>query len=74
MSTQVFQCRLRRGVSEQVAWIPARAAKVGLSVELLPSKEFWDVVEVFKHGLEQADLKEHQRLNRNSLPSVKGMR
>jgi hypothetical protein len=33
----------------------------------------WKVAEVFKHGLPEDVLKENQRLNRNSLPSVQGM-
>jgi hypothetical protein len=70
---QYFQCRLRHGVSETVGWIEARGAKVGAMVELLPSRDMWEVAEVFKHGLPEHILKENQRLNRNSLPSVQGM-
>jgi hypothetical protein len=70
---QYFQCRLRRGDSERVGWIEARGATVGVSVELLPSGELWEVVEVFEHGLPEAVLKEQQRLNRGSLPSVERM-
>ena len=68
---QYFQCRLKRGVSETTGWIEARGAKVGATVELLPSHELWDVVEVFRHGLPEDVLKEQQRLSRGSLPSVK---
>lgn len=70
---QYFQCRLRRGNGETLGWIEARGAKVGASVELLPSREFWEVVEVFELGLPEDMLKEQQRLHRNSLPSVEGM-
>lgn len=71
---QYYQCRLRRGNTETVGWIEARGAREGARVELLPSRELWDVVEVFDHGVPQDDLKEQQRLNRNSLPSVEPMR
>ena len=73
-ANQYFQCRLRRGDSETVGWIEARGAKVGASVELLPAREMWEVVEVFDHGIPREMLKEQQRLHRNSLPSVEGMR
>ena len=70
---QYFQCRLRRGTSETTGWIEARGAKTGVSVELLPSRELWEVVEVFEHGLPEELLKEHQKLNRRSLPSIDPM-
>ena len=70
---QYFQCRLQRGISETVGWIEAKGAKVGASVELLPSKEMWDVVEVYEHGLPEDILKEYQRLNRKSLPSIQAI-
>lgn len=63
---QYYQCRLRRGDTETVGWIEARGAKAGASIELLPSREMWDVVEVFEHGIPEGLLKEHQRLHRNS--------
>lgn len=69
----MYQCRLRRGDSETTAWLPARGAKAGVSVELLPSRELWEVVEVFGHGLPEDVLKRNQRLNRGSLPSVERM-
>lgn len=75
---QLFQCKLQRterGVTrEQTAWIEARGAKRGATVELLPSREKWRVAEVFKEqGMPEDSLREHQRLNRNSLPSVDPM-
>ena len=70
---QYFQCRLQRGVSETVGWIEARGAKVGVAVELLPSGEMWEVAEVFEHGLPEDVLKETQKLNRKSLPSVQAL-
>lgn len=70
MAKQYFQCRLRRGTSETVGWIEARGAKTGATVELLPSRETWIVAEVFTHGLPEDMLREQQKLNRKSLPSV----
>lgn len=71
---QYCQCRLKRFDSETTGWIDARVAKIGWSVELLPLGEMWEVVQVFDRVLLAEDaLKENQRLNRNSLPSVKGM-
>jgi hypothetical protein len=66
-----FQCRLRRGDTYTVGWIEARGAKVGASVELLPSHERWEVTEVYEHGLPEDYLKELQDMHRRSLPSVK---
>jgi hypothetical protein len=72
--TQYFQCRLRRGDAETTGWIEARGAKKGATVELLPSREVWEVAEVYSHGLPENVLKETQRLNRGSLPSVERMK
>lgn len=68
---QYFQCRLRRGDTETIGWIEARGAKVGASVELLPSREWWEVTEVYEHGLPEEDLKKLQSMHRRSLPSIK---
>jgi hypothetical protein len=71
---QYYQCRLRRGDSETIGWIEKRGAKMGVSVELLPSRELWEVVEVFRENcLPETSLREHQRLNRRSLPSIEPM-
>ncbi|MBB3752679.1 hypothetical protein FHT44_005191 [Mycolicibacterium sp. BK634] len=68
-----YQCRLTQGESEMVGWIEARGAVVGCSVEVLPSGEWWTVAEVHEHKLREDQLRETQRLNRHSLPSVKAM-
>lgn len=68
-----FQCLLRRGDSETVGWIEARGAKVGASVELLPSREMWDVAKVYQ-GMSEDILKQHQKFHRRSLPSIEPMR
>lgn len=73
MVKQYFQCRLRRGESTTTGWIEARGAKVGVSVEILPSGEMWNVDEVYGHAIPEDMLKEHQRMHRGSLPSIKRM-
>lgn len=73
MSKKYFQCRLQKGASETTGWIEERGAKAGAVVELLPSRDWWKVAEVFGHGIPENLLKEHQRLHRGSLPSVKRM-
>jgi hypothetical protein len=71
---QFYQCRLQRNGEETTAWIEARGAKVGAEVELLPVHEFWTVAEVFTSTSMDVDtLKETQRLNRRSLPSIEAM-
>ena len=70
------QCKLRRGATTTTAWIEDRAAKVGKSVEVkdLPHADLlWKVVEAYGHEIPDDMLKEHQRMNRNSLLSVEPM-
>jgi hypothetical protein len=68
------QCRLQRGTVQAFGWIEIRGARVGCSVELMPDREMWDVIEVFNDvALREDQLREHQRLNRRSLPSVEAM-
>lgn len=67
---QYHQCRLQRGYHLTVGWIEARAAKVGAQVEMLPSGEFWEVVEVFEYCMSEDMLKKTKALNRHSLPSI----
>ncbi|MEZ5956764.1 MAG: hypothetical protein R3C27_06065 [Hyphomonadaceae bacterium] len=66
------QCRFRRGAERTVAWIEARGAKIGARVELtsLDNEGPWVVESVGQPGLEDAALKDLQRLNRKSLPSI----
>ena len=67
-----YQCRFRRGSERTVAWIEARAAKVGAWVELetLDDEGPWRVEAVFETPLEDRSLKDLQRLNRKSLSSL----
>jgi hypothetical protein len=68
-----FQCKFRRGDAETIAWIEERGAKVGAEVELLSADgQFWRVVEVYQPGLDEAVLREKQKKDRNSLPSIIG--
>jgi hypothetical protein len=66
-----FQCRLRRGNAETVAWIEQRGAQKGYLVQLLTAdKELWRVVEVYRPGLPEAIMKNKQNLDRGSLSSL----
>lgn len=65
-----FQCDLEKGTGRTTAWIEARGAKVGASVELKDLNEFWVVKQVYSFGIEYEDLKAKQERDRNSLPSL----
>ena len=68
------QCLLRHETTETTGWIEKRGAKVGVSVELLPGKDLWEVIEVFDGVvMSETMLKEHQMLHRGSLASVEPM-
>jgi hypothetical protein len=70
---QMYQCRLQQvayPTLTTVGWIEKRGAKVGRTVELMPTKELWKVIAVFDHPLPEDMLKFHQQINRHSLPSV----
>jgi hypothetical protein len=73
-ATLWFQCRLQEIESDRftVGWLPERGAKAGSVVEL-KSEGFeakWVVTEVYPGGLSYAQLREHQKLNRDSLSSI----
>lgn len=73
---QYYQCKLsmvRMPGRHTIGWIEKRGAKVGAKVEMLPSKEFWEVIEVFDHGMPEDMLKEHQRNHRKSFASIEAM-
>lgn len=73
--TTYFQCRMRQGTAETVAWIEERGAKVGASVELKSADgKFWDVIEVYPGGIDEAALRQKQANDRNALPSIIGAR
>jgi hypothetical protein len=77
-AAQYYQCRLTRlvidnEVATTTGWIEARGAKVGVRVELLPSRQIWEVAEVYDHSMPLTLLKDHQRMNRHSLPSIEAI-
>lgn len=73
-----YQCRLEqtRGCATTVTtgWVEERGAKKDATIELLPKRDLWEVAEVYGHAIPENLLKEHQRLNRGSLPSIERMR
>lgn len=71
------QCHLRRrdGDRHTTGWIEVRGARVGASVEIKPDDTLWEVISVAETPtLREDQLREHQLLNRRSLPSVEAMR
>ena len=71
MTNMFYQCRLRKGDAEMVNWIEERGARLGLMVQLLPEREYWTVVEVFHPGMDADTMIKQDKLNRNSLSSIK---
>jgi hypothetical protein len=74
MSKTFKQCRLTHpDGGETIGWIETRGARVGYRVELLTGDgDFWTVSEVYEPTLSESEMREQQRLNRNSLPSIAG--
>jgi hypothetical protein len=70
MKNTYKQCKLSQNGSITTAWIPERGAKVNASVEVPDLGGFWNVLEVYSAEMDAATLREHQRLNRNSLTSI----
>jgi hypothetical protein len=70
---QYQQCELKKGMTSTTAWIEQRGAKEGCWVTVKEMEGLWRVVKVYEHVLSESMLKEHQQLNRNSLPSVEGV-
>ena len=73
---QMYQCKMRMVRMPgryTTGWIPAKGAKVGAKVEILPDKEWWQVVEVYTNGLPEDVLKRHKLANRRSLPSIEAI-
>jgi len=65
------QCALSQGDRKTVLWIDERGAKPGASVELI-GDGFWRVDEVYAFGMDATAVREKQRLDRGSLPSIIG--
>ena len=70
--TLYFQCKLQCHDDTTIGWIEECGAQVGKSVELKTDGRFWDVVEVYKPGIEEEALRKKQANDRNSLPSIIG--
>lgn len=66
----LYQCKLQRGTGVITCWIEERGAKVGYRVEILPDKNWWDVVEVYQPPMTKEQLSAKQRNDRNALPSI----
>lgn len=66
------QVKLKFENSYQTAWLPLTGARLGCYVELKEDGYLWEVVEVYPGEMSAKAFKEHQKLNRDSLPSVRG--
>ena len=64
------QCKLKQNTTIQTAWIPLKGAVLGYTVELKDGTGLWNVIEVYPQILREDDLKQQQRLNRNSFSSI----
>lgn len=65
------QCQLSSGDKRVILWIEDCGAKPGAKVELI-GEGFWHVDEVYSFDRSAADVREKQRLDRGSLPSIIG--
>lgn len=68
------QCKLTNQESQMIAWIDQKGARIGASVELKGfegDRKYWKVEEVYEPALDSETLAEKQRMNRNSLGSIK---
>lgn len=54
MRKSYIQCKLQKDNSEQIVWLPNKNIISGCSVELLPQKEFWKVIETYTVLSEEA--------------------
>lgn len=64
-------CSLQQGDAHTTCWIPVRGAIKGASVEIPDLGGFWNVLSVGTHILTKEDLREKERMNRGSLPSIR---
>lgn len=65
MMKQYYQCRLRNGTFEMIGWIEAKGAKVGTTVEVLPERAPWTVLEVFEPPQFEDALKDAEKQARS---------
>lgn len=68
------QCLLGQNGRRTTAWIETRAAIAGADVEVLQLAGMWRVIKVYRRSMSEDVLKQNQRLNRGSLPSVERMK
>lgn len=64
-----YQCLLRQGEMRTVGWIEARGAQQGYRVEI-KGEGFWIVEDVYYPGQSIEWIREKQRKDRNSCPSI----
>lgn len=64
------QCKLTLENTNTVGWIEDRGAKLGARVEM-EDGNFQTVEEVSEHAIDRETLREKQRMDRNSLLSIK---
>lgn len=69
-----YQCRLIRDGIEQVAWIESKGARLNARVEIIEGedKSYWTVTNVYEPPIKESVLREKQKMDRASLPSIKG--
>lgn len=70
--SRYHQCDMSQGTTRTRAYIEERGAVVGRLVEITEDgySGLWRVDSVGQPGIEREELRERQRLNRNSLPSI----
>jgi len=65
---------MSQGTAHTVGWIEERGAKRGAEVELPEYGGFWRVDEVSSFSFDATQLREKQRMDRGTLPSLVGAR
>jgi hypothetical protein len=71
-----MQVLLFQDTKRMTAWLPTKGLKIGSKVTLKGTgvDGWWSVGDIYMGtALPESQVKDNQRLNRNSLPSVKGM-
>ena len=64
------QCKLSFEKQNVIAWIPEKGAVKGYIVEIPDLNGYYTVDEVFDFTMSKKELKEQQRMSRNSLKSI----
>jgi hypothetical protein len=74
--TMYMQVLLVQGTKHMNTWLPTKGLKIGSKVTLKGAgvDGWWSVSDIYMGtAWPESQVKDNQRLNRNSLPSVKGM-